>query len=162
MWIQFTQMNGCLGISGSHPISIDTLRRPDRVSVPGKVLVLTGNEIRQLLDRRELEIIEVVRTTYEVHHHGQTSLPQSSFLRFSDGSQNRIIALPAYIGGENRSAGIKWIASFPGNSRSGLERASAVVILNSVETGLPIAILEGSDLQALPWRQAVWSLQRKT
>src|SRR5579864_583251 len=89
-----------------------------------KVLILTGNEIRQLLDGRETEITEIVRVVYEVHHHGQTSLPQSSFLRFGDGSQNRIIALPAYIGGENECAGIKWIASFPDNSRSGLERAS--------------------------------------
>ena len=45
-------------------------------------------------------------------------------------------------------AGLKWIASYPGNVQRGFPRASAVLVLNSYETGYPFAILESSIISA--------------
>jgi ornithine cyclodeaminase len=59
-----------------------------------------------------------------------------------------INALPAYLGNGFGVAGLKWIASYPGNVRRGFPRASAVLVLNSYETGYPFAILESSILSA--------------
>jgi 2,3-diaminopropionate biosynthesis protein SbnB len=112
------------------------------------ILILRGSEISSLLENREEEIIEKVKSAYVAHGQGQTSLPRSNFLRFPGESKNRIIALPAYLGDGFQMAGIKWIASFPGNVDQGLDRASAVMILNSCETGRPQAILEGSIISA--------------
>lgn len=114
----------------------------------GDILILRGAEISSLLENCETEIIDTVQSAYETHARGASSLPRSNFLRFPGENKNRIIALPAYLGDDFQMAGIKWVSSFPGNLEQGLDRASAVMILNSTETGRPQAILEGSIINA--------------
>lgn len=111
--------------------------------------VLSGATIKALLDAAPASSIDSVKAAYLAHHDGQTVNPDSYFLRFPKNESNRIIALPAAIDGEAGVTGIKWIASFPGNIKSGLPRASAVVVLNDQETGYPYALLEGSLISAV-------------
>ncbi len=113
------------------------------------VLTIGESDVRKLLDGRELELLELVARAYMAHGQGRTALPHSTFLRFPGDDVNRIIALPAYLGGDGfEVAGMKWIASFPTNLEEGLPRASAILILNSCTTGRPEAILEGSLISA--------------
>ncbi|HWX41648.1 MAG TPA: 2,3-diaminopropionate biosynthesis protein SbnB [Blastocatellia bacterium] len=112
------------------------------------MLILKGDEVDRLLAGKERDLIEIARQAYQAHARGNTSLPHSSFLRFPKNQKNRIIALPAYIGDGFDVAGIKWVSSFPGNLDSGLDRASAVLVLNSMTTGRPFAIMEGSIISA--------------
>lgn len=112
------------------------------------LLLLKGDEIERLLHNQEAAIIEAVKNAYQTHAHQQTIMPPNSYLRFPEKEKERIIAKAAYLGGGFQEAGLKWIASFPSNLGKGIERASATLILNDVETGHPTAILESSIISA--------------
>jgi 2,3-diaminopropionate biosynthesis protein SbnB len=114
----------------------------------GSLTVLGWHEVSQVLRGREAELMDLIRHAYIAHQCGKSSLPQSVFLRFPASSADRIIALPAYLNCGEEITGLKWVASFPGNLGRGVDRASAVIILNSVETGRPRSILEASGINA--------------
>ena len=110
--------------------------------------VLGGTDVMALLEGREKDVIELVRQAYLIHEAGDSVNPDSYFLRFPDKPDSRIIALPGYLGGPVNTAGIKWIASFPGNVAQGIQRASAVLVLNDYQTGYPFALLESAGISA--------------
>ncbi|MGW0421789.1 2,3-diaminopropionate biosynthesis protein SbnB [Streptomyces sp. NPDC003015] len=117
------------------------------VDAPSFALV-TGAQVQQVLHGREREIADLVEVVYRLHGAGDSVNPPSYFLRFPDRPSSRIIALPASLGGPLRVDGLKWVSSFPENVRSGLPRASAVLILNDPATGYPFACLESSVISA--------------
>ncbi len=110
--------------------------------------IINGKTVFDIIRAHRAECIEIVREAYLAHADGQSVNPDSYFLKFSDKPDCRIIALPAYIGNGFDVAGLKWIASYPGNVQRGFPRASAVLVLNSYETGYPFAILESSIISA--------------
>jgi 2,3-diaminopropionate biosynthesis protein SbnB len=117
------------------------------VTVP-PFAVISGAQVQRALQGRVTEIVELVEATYRLHGAGESVNPPSYFLRFPDRPSDRIIALPASIGGQVRVDGLKWISSFPENVAAGIPRASAVLILNDHDTGYPFACLEASIISA--------------
>jgi ornithine cyclodeaminase len=113
------------------------------------VSILGSDQIAHALAGKERAILQAVADAYRVHAEHQSALPHSSFLRFPGLERERIIALPAYLGGPFSVAGLKWISSFPENIRHGLERASAVLLLNALDTGRVYAVLESSLISAV-------------
>jgi N-[(2S)-2-amino-2-carboxyethyl]-L-glutamate dehydrogenase len=87
-----------------------------------------------------------------LHAHGQFVQPLKPYLRWRpDGHvADRIIAMPAYLGGSRPVAGLKWVGSKHDNpTRLGLERASALIVLNDPETHYPVAIMEASLISGM-------------
>ena len=103
------------------------------------MLIVTENELRDTKASWN-EMIDVIEEAIFCLHNHDYAQPLKPYLRYKD-INNRIIAMPAYIGGRFDIAGIKWIASFPGNIDRGLPRAHSVVILNHADTGVPLAII---------------------
>ena len=110
--------------------------------------VISGGQVQHALQGREQQIVDLVEATYRLHGTGDSVNPPSYFLRFPDRPSSRIIALPASIGGDVRVDGVKWVSSFPENVRTGVPRASAVLILNDHDSGYPFACLESSIISA--------------
>lgn len=110
--------------------------------------VITGEQVAQVLTGEEKQVVDLTEEVYRLHGRGSTVNPPSYFLRFPDRPSSRIIALPASVGGEEPTDGLKWISSFPENVAAGIPRASAVLILNDHDTGYPFACMESSIISA--------------
>ncbi len=110
--------------------------------------VVSGSTVKGVIgDNREL-VFDAVEMAYRLHSAGSSINPDSYFLRYPEKPRNRIIALPAHLGGAVSKSGIKWISSFPDNTAANLARASAVQILNDSTTGYPLACIEASLISA--------------
>jgi 2,3-diaminopropionate biosynthesis protein SbnB len=94
------------------------------------------------------QLVDVIEQTVQCLGDKDFVQPIKPYLRYRD-MKNRIIAMPAFIGGNFNIAGIKWISSFPDNIFKGIPRAHSVVILNKEETGQPVAIINTAFLSIL-------------
>jgi len=98
--------------------------------------------------------IEVVREALRLHALGDTRLPFKPMIRWGDDLDSeerdgRIMAMPAYVGGTIDVAGLKWISSVPDNAVHGLPRGIGLIVLTARETGLPLAIMDGTVVSAM-------------
>ncbi|MCW3467116.1 2,3-diaminopropionate biosynthesis protein SbnB [Chitinophaga nivalis] len=94
------------------------------------------------------QLIAVIRNAVTVLGTNDYAQPIKPYLRYGD-PKNRIIAMPAYVGGESAYAGIKWIASFPDNIHQNKLRAHSVTILNEHNTGVPLCVINTASISAI-------------
>lgn len=74
--------------------------------------------------------------------------PVKPYLRYRD-LTNRIIAMPAFLGGDISMSGIKWISSFPANIKKGIPRAHSITVLNDADNGAPLSIISTTIISAI-------------
>lgn len=86
------------------------------------------------------DIVEAVENAFEEKGAGRLEMPPKPGIH-PGGGDNFIHAMPAYIPGMG-SAGVKWVSGFPGNYRRGLPYITGLLIINDVETGLPVSVMD--------------------
>lgn len=86
------------------------------------------------------EIIDLVEKAFHEKGKGNVEMPPKPGIH-PGGGDNFIHAMPAYIPGM-KSAGLKWVSGFPENSKQDLPYITGLLILNDVETGLPLAVMD--------------------
>lgn len=87
-----------------------------------------------------MDVVEKVLCAYA---DGRVLYPDKTVQIFDEAIQSRINILPATLLDE-QVCGAKWISVFPANPRRfGCQNQSAVILLSSLETGYPMALLEG-------------------
>jgi ornithine cyclodeaminase/alanine dehydrogenase-like protein (mu-crystallin family) len=63
-------------------------------------------------------------------------------------ADRRFMAMPAYLGGRFRTAGVKWYGSNIENRDKGLPRSILMFVLNDADTGAPLAFMSANLLSA--------------
>lgn len=93
------------------------------------------------------QVIEALEVAFREKGLGHVEMPPKPGIHPGAGD-NFIHAMPAYIPAL-ASAGIKWVSGFPGNQQRGLPYITGLLILNDVETGLPIAVMDCVRITAM-------------
>jgi N-[(2S)-2-amino-2-carboxyethyl]-L-glutamate dehydrogenase len=98
--------------------------------------------------------IDVVEEALRLYADGDAVLPPKVSIHWgkdidSEERDGRIMAMPAYVGGEMDVAGLKWIPSVPDNPARGLPRGIGMILLSDRTTGLPVALLDGTIVSAM-------------
>ena len=99
------------------------------------------------LSRRDVEslalpmadVIGAVEAAFREKGNGIAEMPPKPGVHPSPDSF--IHAMPAYLQGM-RAAGLKWVSGFPGNQARGLPYIAGLFVLNDVETGFPLAVMD--------------------
>ncbi len=86
------------------------------------------------------EIVESLEVAFRAKGEGRTEMPPKPGIH-PGGGDNFVHAMPAYIP-DLKSAGIKWVSGFPENHKKGLPYIAGLLILNDVETGLPLSVMD--------------------
>ncbi|MCC6223015.1 MAG: ornithine cyclodeaminase family protein [Thermoleophilia bacterium] len=98
--------------------------------------------------------LAAIDETLSLYQRGEAICPQKASLHWSEGIDSeerdgRIMAMPAWVGGSLAMAGMKWIPSVPSNPSRGLPRGIGVIVLSDPETGLPLAVMDGTVVSAM-------------
>ena len=85
------------------------------------------------------EIIETLEVAFREHGQGRVEMPPKPGVHSQPDAF--IHAMPAYIPALD-SIGMKWVSGYPKNQERGLPYISGLLILNDVDTGLPLAVMD--------------------
>lgn len=118
-----------------------------------EILFLNKAAIAQVGGDHSDLYVQGITEALTLHAQGQFVQPLKPYLRVDAEMghiADRIIAMPAHVGGETAVSGIKWIGSKHDNpTKRGLERASGLLVLNDPESNYPIAVLEAGLISSM-------------
>lgn len=88
---------------------------------------------------------QIVEDAFLKYDKGEAILPSKISQIFDEETQNRINCMPATLLADKVS-GMKWVSVFPTNASKQLPNVSGIMILSEIETGFPIAVIDGTLL----------------
>jgi len=110
-----------------------------------KILWLNKKEVEGLVDMKS--ILPVVEDAFKEHGMNKVQMPPKMYLNFYKHNGD-LRAMPGFLEGPD-IAGLKLVNVHPDNPKRGLPTVMAVMILNSTQTGAPLAIMDGTALTDL-------------
>jgi ornithine cyclodeaminase/alanine dehydrogenase-like protein (mu-crystallin family) len=92
------------------------------------------------------EIIDALEIAFREHGEGRVEMPPKPGVHTQPDAF--IHAMPAYIPAL-KSVGMKWVSGYPENYKRGLPYITGLLILNDVETGIPLAVMDCTWITAM-------------
>ncbi|MHB1191492.1 MAG: ornithine cyclodeaminase family protein [Longimicrobiales bacterium] len=114
--------------------------RPGGPTSSGTLLYLSRGDVESL-QLPMSDVIAAVEGAFRERANGTAEMPPKPGVHPLPDAF--IHAMPAYLGGMG-AAGMKWVSGFPGNQACGLPYISGLFILNDVDTGFPLAVMDAT------------------
>ena len=113
-----------------------------------EVYYITRKEIETKLDYTEKDLLKLVRKA--LTEHGKKRYEMPAKIGLHPIRDTLMHAMPAFVPKAD-ACGIKWAYCFPQNHKYNLLQTSGLIILNDIQTGWPIAIMD-----------AIWITAKRT
>ena len=94
-----------------------------------------------------MDVIDAVEKVMSEFGKGSCQLPVKIHVNSRPGTY--INAMPAYVGGENESQGLKWVAGYPENRAKGLPVTWGLMVMNDCDTGAVTAVMDARWITAI-------------
>ncbi|QIM19576.1 ornithine cyclodeaminase family protein [Leucobacter coleopterorum] len=129
------------------PTATQTLVDPQpQLQLGEEVLYLSKQEVLNLGIGRS-EILDLTRDTLIEHGNHRYEMPAK--IGVHPYPEVFYHAMPAYVPGMN-AVGCKWIECYPNNpSKFGLPQTTGLMVINDVESGVPVAIMDSTWVTAM-------------
>jgi alanine dehydrogenase len=91
-------------------------------------------------------VIEAVEGAFGAYHRGDAQMPAKSYIDLPQYNGD-FRSMPAYVGGDDDGAAVKWVNSHPDNpDENSLPSVMGVVVYSDPETAFPLAVIDGTTL----------------
>lgn len=104
-----------------------------------KILYLNRSQIDSL-DLNYKQYASCIEKSFTCRGKGETEMPPKWGLAPRESSLMH--AMPASVGSDVNAAGVKWISMYGLNPSRGLPALQGLIVLNDIETGTPLAIMD--------------------
>lgn len=106
------------------------------------ILWLNQKDVKSILNMPET--MDVVEKAFEQHGLKKVQMPPKTYLYFEKHNGD-LRTMPSFLE-EQDITGVKIVNVHPDNRKAGLPTVMALVVLNSTETGAPLAVMDGTYL----------------
>lgn len=110
--------------------------------------LINREEVEKIFSDQPTLPLELIERAFDEKMKGNILLPDKISQVFDQATQNRINCLPATLLSQ-RVSGVKWVSVFPTNAEKDLLNVTGVMLLSSIDTGYPLAMIDGTYATAL-------------
>lgn len=110
-----------------------------------KYRAISQEDVIQIYAGKTDKFYQIVEDAFIKYDSGEAILPAKISQIFDQETQNRINCMPATLL-KDKVAGMKWVSVFPTNVSKSLQNVSGIMLLSEIETGFPIAVIDGTLL----------------
>lgn len=112
------------------------------------VRFISEENVKEIYKHNPDIFYDIVEDAFNKYNNGEVLLPNKISQIFDANTQNRINCMPATLL-KDKVSGLKWVSVFPTNAIKGLNNVSGLLLLSEIDTGFPLAVIDGTLLTSI-------------